>query len=306
VRIVGAEEIRRSIGLSAAIAAMHEAVIAQSRGECDTPMPMHLDLSSGGGGEVHVKSSYRKGAPRFALKVAGTYATRPYGSIALVSVETGETDVFFDDGGYLTDLRTAAVSAMTARELGRTDRVLGILGTGVQARLQARLHAELLDLAEIHVWGRDPSRAAACCREIGVLLPGARVVAADSPAGVAAAARLIVTVTASRSPLLGAGDLRPGTHVSAVGSDSPGKQELDPEILRHADLLLVDSLPQCERLGELQHAPSEHSRAVELGAFCRHPAAFDPAGLTVADFTGLGVEDLFIAEACCEKLDGQA
>jgi ornithine cyclodeaminase len=305
VRIVGAEEIRRSIGLSAAIAAMRDAVIAQSRGECDTPMPMHLDLSSGGGGEVHVKSSYRKGARRFALKVAGTYASRPYGSIALVSVATGETAVFFDDGGYLTDLRTAAVAAMTARELGRTDRALGILGTGIQARLQARLHAEVLDLAEIHVWGRHPERAATCRREMGVLLPGARVVAADSPAAVAAAVGLIVTATASRSPLLRAGDLRPGTHVSAVGSDSPGKQELDPEILRRASLLLVDSLAQCERLGELQHVASERNRAVELGAFCERRVAFDAAGPTVADFTGLGAEDLFIAEACCEKLETQ-
>ncbi len=120
-----------------AIAAMREAVIAQSRGECDTPMPMHLDLASGGGGEVHIKSGYRKGGLHFALKVAGTYVKRPYGSIVLVSVETGETVAYFDDGGYLTDLRTAAVSAMVAKELGRADTALGILGTGVQARLQA-------------------------------------------------------------------------------------------------------------------------------------------------------------------------
>ncbi len=94
---------------------MRDAVLAQSRGECDTPMPMHLDLASGGGGEVHIKSGYRKGGLHFALKVAGTYARRPYGSIVLVSVETGETVAYFDDGGYLTDLRTAAVSAMVAR-----------------------------------------------------------------------------------------------------------------------------------------------------------------------------------------------
>ena len=132
MRVVGAEEIRRAIDPAEAVAAMREAVVAQSRGDCDTPMPMHLDLASGGGGEVHIKSSYRKGGPRFALKIAGSYAKRPYGSIVLVSVESGETIAFFDDGGYLTDLRTAAVSELVARELGREDRVLGILGTGVQ------------------------------------------------------------------------------------------------------------------------------------------------------------------------------
>jgi ornithine cyclodeaminase len=304
VKVIGQDEIPRSVSLPAAIAAMREAVIAQSRGECDTPMPMHLDLATGGGGEVHIKSGYRKGGRHFALKVAGTYATRPYGSIVLVSVETGETVAYFDDGGYLTDLRTAAVSAMVTKELGRADTSLGILGTGVQARLQAQLHAEVLTLSEVFVWGRNPERAAACAREVAVLLPGARVVAASSPAEVAAGARLIVTTTASRAPLLHAADIRPGTHISAVGADSPGKQELDAEILRRASLVLVDSLAQCERLGELQHALSEKPRAIEIGAFCAAPAAYDRGGVTVADFTGLGAEDLFIAEACFGAIAG--
>jgi len=302
MKVVGPEEIRRSVDFVRAIEAMREAVLAQSRGDLDTPMPMHLDLSAGGGGEVHIKSSYRKGGSHFALKVAGTYAKRPYGSIVLVSVETGETVAFFDDGGHLTDLRTAAVAAMVARELDRRDTVLGILGTGVQARLQAELHAAVLPLAEVHVWGRSEDRAAACAREIGIRLPGVRVVASPSPAEVAAAARLVVTATASRAPLLRADEVRPGSHISAVGSDSPGKQELDPDILRRASLLLVDSIAQCEKLGELQHALSERRRAIEIGAFCASPLPHDGTGVTVADFTGLGAEDLFIAEACARGL----
>jgi ornithine cyclodeaminase len=191
---------------------------------------------------------------------------------------------------------------MVAKELGRRDSVLGILGTGVQARLQAELHAAVLPLTEVHVWGRNPERAAACVREVGVKLPGVRVVASPSPAEVAAAARLLVTATASRAPLLTAADLRPGTHISAVGSDSAGKQELDPEILRRASLILCDSLSQCAKLGELQHALSEKPRAIELGAFCAAPRDYDRAGITIADFTGLGAEDLYIAEACAARL----
>ncbi len=302
MRTVGIEEIRRAVSPAAAIDAMREAVIAYSRGECETPMPMHLYLAQDQGGEVHMKSSFRKGGRHFALKMAGTFATRAYGMVMLVSAETGETAAYFDDGGHLTDLRTAAVSAMTARELGRRDPVLGILGTGIQARLQAELHAGVLPLSEILVWGRNPERAAACVREISVRLPGVRVAALATPAEVAARARLIVTATASREPLLRAGDVSSGTHVSAVGADSPGKQELDPEILRRAALLLVDSLAQCEKLGELQHALSEKARAVEIGAFCASPRAYDREGMTVADFTGLGAEDLFIAEACLASL----
>jgi ornithine cyclodeaminase len=218
------------------------------------------------------------------------------GMMLLSSAETGEPVAFLADAGHLTDVRTAAVSAMVARQLGRRDRVLGILGTGIQARLQARMHAEILDLRQICIWGRDCQRADECRRDLQATFPQVEIMQADSPAGVATAARLIVTATASRLPLLRASGLQPGTHISAVGSDSPGKQELDPEILRRASLLLVDSRRQCEKLGELQHAPDQAGRAVEIGAYCDAPVAFDSAGITVADFTGLGVEDLYIAE----------
>ena len=298
MKVIGQDEIRRRMSAPRAIAAMRDAVLAQSLGECDTPMPMHLDLAAAGGGEVHIKSSYRKAGRHVALKVAGTYVRRPYGSIVLISVLTGETVAYLDDGGYLTDLRTAAVAAMAARELGRTDRVLGVLGSGIQARLQAQLHAEVLPLDRVFVWGRSPERAAACAGDIGRLLPSVRVAVARSPEEVAAQATLIATTTASRAPLLGARDVQPGSHISAVGADSPGKQELDPELLRRESLLLVDSRAQCERLGELQHARAERDRAIEIGAFCAAPVAYDRAGITVADFTGLGAEDLFIAEAC--------
>jgi ornithine cyclodeaminase len=86
-----------------------------------------------------------------------------------------------------------------------------------------------------------------------------------------------------------------------VGSDSPGKQELDPDILRRASQLLADSRRQCEKLGELQHAPDQWGRVVEIGEFCLAPTLDDPAGITVCDFTGLGVEDLYIAEYCYER-----
>jgi ornithine cyclodeaminase len=150
----------------------------------------------------------------------------------LASAETGELVAFLADAGHLTDVRTAAVSALVARELGRRDRVLGILGTGIQARLQAKMYAEILDLDRIYIWGRNPERAVECCRDLQAALPHAEIVLAHSPAAVARAARLVITATASRLPLLHAYDIQPGTHISAVGSDSAGKQELDPAILR--------------------------------------------------------------------------
>jgi ornithine cyclodeaminase len=307
VHILELPEIRRLLRYSDIVDLMRDALIAQSGGACETPMPMHLDIAAESA-EVHMKSSYRRDGRYFALKVASTFPGNVQrglatgnGMMLLASAETGEPVALLADAGHLTDVRTAAASAMVAREIGRTDRVLGIVGAGVQARLQAQMHAEVLPLEQIWIWGRNSARAEECRRDVASLVPGARVEVAPSPARIAEHARLIVTCTASRAPLVLAIDVQPGTHISAVGSDGPGKQELDPEILRYADLLLADSRRQCEKLGELQHAPTEWERAFEIGEFCLKPPALDPDAITVCDFTGLGVEDLYIAEYCYER-----
>ncbi len=304
MRILSLEKIRQELVYREVIDRMREALIAQSRGECDTPMPMHLDITEALA-EVHIKASHRHGGPHFAMKIASTFPgnlgrgrSTSNGMMLLSSAETGDPVAFLDDAGHLTDVRTAAVAAMAARELGRDDAVLGILGTGVQARLQAWMHAEVLPLKQIVIWGRKPERVADCRRD---LKPVADVLAVSSPAEVARRARLIVTATAARTPLLRCADIQSGTHISAVGADSPGKQELDPEILRRASLVLADSRRQCEKLGELQHAPDVRGSAIELGRFCEAPVPFDRGGVTVCDFTGLGVEDLYIAEYCLER-----
>ena len=307
MRVFPLADLQHHLVDSAIVGLMREALIAQSRGECDTPMPMHLDIASEQA-EVHMKASYRRGGRYFALKVASTFPhnigrglATGNGMMLLASAETGEPLALLADRGHLTDFRTAAAAAMVARELGRKDHALGILGTGVQTRLQARLHAAVLKLEEIRIWGRNQERAALCRAELQALLPGIDVRIAASPAQLAQACRLIVTCTASRAPLLFQSDVSPGTHISAVGSDGPGKQELDPAILCVADLVLADSRPQCQKLGEIQHAPAAWERAREIGDFCLHPRAPAPGAITVCDFTGLGVDDLYIAEYCYER-----
>jgi ornithine cyclodeaminase len=295
VRILELPQIRAVLNYRDVIDCMRGALLA----DAVTPMPMHLDIPAEEA-EVHIKSSYRHGGRYFALKVASTFPhnrarglSTGNGMMLLCSAHTGEPVAMLADEGHLTDIRTAAVAAMIVRELGRRDTTLGILGTGIQARLQARMHAVVLPLKQIVIWGRTPERAAECARDLAGIC---EISVVSSPAEVARQARLIVTATAARAPLLFAVDLQPGTHISAVGSDGPGKQELDPEILRRVGLLLADSVRQCERIGELQHAPDQVPRARE---FTGEPLV--PANLSVADFTGLGVEDLAIAEYVLER-----
>ena len=146
MRLATLAEIQRSLVYSEIIDCMRDALVAHSRGECETPMPMHLDIAPERA-EVHIKSSYRRGGRYFALKIAGTFpgnAARGLstgsGMMLLSSAETGEPVAFLADSGHLTDVRTAAVAAMVARELGRTDSTLGILGTG-RAGAPAGQHA---------------------------------------------------------------------------------------------------------------------------------------------------------------------
>jgi len=308
MKIATRNEIRKVLSLRDVIPLMREALIAQSRGECETPMPMHIDVREREG-EIHIKSSYRNGGKFFAVKVVSGFPGNVQrklptadGMILLASAETGAPVALLCDGGDLTDARTAAVSAMVARELGRTDTSIGILGSGVQARWQVRAHAEVLPLREVWLWGRAPERVQLCGNDLKHLVREIDVRIATSPADVACHVRLIVTTTAARAPLLSHEDIQCGTLISAVGSDSPGKQELHPQILANASLVLADSLQQCERLGELQHAPAVRSRAVEIGKFCEFHSKVDASGIIVADFTGLGVEDLFVAEDCYRKL----
>lgn len=291
--VLSLAEIQRALDYREIVALMREAIAAYRARECEMPMPMHLDIVPENG-EVHIKSSYRRGGKYFALKVASTFPrniargiSTGSGMMLVCSAETGRPLALLADEGHLTDVRTAAVAAMAAQDLGRTDTTLGILGTGVQARLQARMHAEVLPLERVVLWGRTPERAESCRAEIAAALPRVRVSVAATPANVAREARLIVTATSARAPLLFAADLEAGTHISAVGSDSPGKQELDPEILLHARSLWLDSPDQCARLGEFQHIQGRE-RACDRD-------------YSVADFTGLGVEDLFIAEYVYEN-----
>jgi len=148
VRTLELPEIRALLNYREAIEVMRDALLA----DAVTPMPMHLEIASQNA-EVHMKSSYRRGGKYFALKIASTFPknrarglSTGNGMMLLCSAETGEPVAMLADRGHLTDVRTAAVSAMIARELCRRDTTLGILGTGIQARLQARMHAEVLPL----------------------------------------------------------------------------------------------------------------------------------------------------------------
>jgi ornithine cyclodeaminase len=296
VRVLRAADVQAALPMASCIDAVEAAFVAYSAGRAELPGVIHLDVPEAKG-EIHVKAGHLRGAPAYAVKVAsGFYAKVPPaidGMVLVFDARTGAPAAVFLDGGLLTDVRTGAAGGVAARWLApERVQVVGVLGTGIQARRQVEALRCVREVGSVRVWGRDAARVAQVAADVGGEPVGSVRAAVES-------ADVILTCTASREPLLEAGWVRPGAHITAVGSDGPGKQELDPDLLRRADIVAVDARDQCLQLGELQHAPDQAARAVELGVVCAGEAEGRTTSdqLTICDLTGVGVQDVAAANA---------
>ncbi len=145
------------------------------------------------------------------------------GLMILFSARTGLVEAMLMDNGYLTDVRTAAAGAVAARYLAPEVHTAGVIGTGVQARLQIEAAHLVRPFKRIQVWGRDPAKAAQCAVDIGSKLNIEAEVQTD-PAALVAASQLVVTTTPAHEPVLRADWLHPGLHITAMGSDQAKKK----------------------------------------------------------------------------------
>jgi ornithine cyclodeaminase len=224
------------------------------------------------------------------------------GLLLVFRKDTGQLAAVLNDRGRLTDLRTAAAGAVAAKYLAPEQiEAVGVLGTGIQAELQVQLLQAVRPCRSIVFWGRNRERGEAYAqrmRDKGFLVEVAR-----SPAEVASRCHLIVTATASSKPLLQWSDIQPGTHITCIGADSADKQELDPSIIRQADLVVTDSRAQGRLRGELWHAYQADDAAmsgnVEIGEIVSGAVKGRTAAeqVTVSTFSGLAVQDIAIASA---------
>jgi ectoine utilization protein EutC len=257
-------------------------------------------------GEVDVKTAYISGFESFAIKVSPGFFNNPKlglpslnGLMILFSAKTGLVDALLLDNGYLTDLRTAAAGAVAAQHLAPRDvTTAGVLGTGVQARLQILAAHQVRPFARVLVWGRDTLKADACAKDIAAAL-NIEARAVDDPAALVRDSQLVVTATPARKPILEAAWLHPRLHVTAMGSDQAGKNEIDPAAVAAADLFVCDRVSQSEKLGELRSARAAGftPEPPELGEIIvgRKLGRREEADITICDLTGTGAQDTAIA-----------
>jgi ornithine cyclodeaminase len=313
MRVVPLEAFRDRVPFGVAVRAVEQGFRALALGAAALPDPLVLELPREQA-EVHVKGAHLAGGRHIVLKVAtGFYRNRERGlpsgdgMFLLLDAATGAPDLLLEEHGYLTDLRTAAAVALTLRYLAPPEaRDALLVGAGALARLTARAVLAEMPLRRLTVWNRTRERAQALARELAPLVATAVAPALESAVR---EHRVIVTVTASTTPLVRAAWVRPGTHVTSAGTGSPEKVELEPALLARADKLVADRVAQTERYGNLRHAiaaglVTRERVYAELGELAagRRPGRERPDEITVADLTGVGVQDAAIAQAVVEAL----
>ncbi len=311
--IVSEETARRVVGLDDALAAVEACYIALHRGQARL-FPVVMGEGTDPGTRFGVKTGLdiHRRAP--GLKV-GSYwpANRAAGLPS-----HGSTTLLLDDATgfpralvastHLTALRTAAADASAVRRLSRPDAArLAILGAGHQAMSDLRAVAAVRPLSQVRVWSRSEAASEAFAAAASAQGFPARA------SGLEAAVReaeLIVTATPSQAPLFPADWVAPGVHLSAMGADARGKQELDPALLERARLF-ADVVEQALTIGEFEAAATQGRIRAEdvtpLGAVIAGdaPGRTDPGEITVFDSSGMALQDIAIGLAALERAQAQ-
>ncbi len=228
--------------------------------------------------------------------------TNHQSTVFLFNPDTGQLDALVG-GNYLTALRTAAASSVSIAHLARKDsKVLGMVGAGHQSAFQLRAAVEQREFEKVVAWNFHPD-----------MLPALGKVAAEcglpfeavEREQLGAQADVIITITSAHAPLLMKGWVKPGTHIAAMGTDTKGKQEVDPELIGAATLF-TDEIAQSISIGETQHAIAsglvKESDITPIGEVINgeHKGRTSEDEITLFDGTGVGLQDLAVASTAAK------
>ncbi|MHA2233228.1 MAG: ornithine cyclodeaminase family protein [Candidatus Hodarchaeales archaeon] len=307
-KIVNLEQIKEVLKAIDPIQEIEDGFVAYSKGKVIVP-PVGEMIFEKPPGECHIKFGFKKNNDFYVVKIASGFPENhrlnlPSGNglMLLFSQKTGELESILLDDGHLTDVRTAAAGAIAAKYLAHEKiHRIGILGPGVQGRMQLQYLSSVRDCRDVIIWGRNQLGLNAYKKDMEPL--GYNIHTTTNVEDVTSTSNLIVTCTPSHTPLLWGEQVQKGTHITAMGSDTPEKQELDSAILKRADRVIVDSISQALKRGESFHALKSGMLAkddlIELGSMISNEKLQRSSEdeITVADLTGVAVQDLQIAKA---------
>ena len=303
-------EVARWLSLDDCIAAVEAAFRQRAEGKMGSgTLATHCP-----GGGFHIKTAMDATRSYFAAKLNGNFPANPercglptvQGVIVLCNAENG-SPLAVVDSIEITILRTGAASAVAARHMARAESgVATVCGCGVQGRVQLRAIARVLPIKQAYAFDRDTTAAESFAREMTAEL-GIEVTTSADLNSALAASDVCITCTPSKQFFLQHEAVRPGTFIAAVGADNPAKQELQPELLAAARVVVDDAL-QCAAMGELHHAiekgllagPDDYVELADVVAG-RTPGRTSDTEITIFDSTGVALEDVAAAVIVYER-----
>jgi ornithine cyclodeaminase len=296
MRTIDRDTVASLITMADAISAMRHGFEALARK--DVVAPGEFAMSHPDSGDIHVKGAHLIGSRWLAVKVASAGFAVPgnHGCILVIGADNGQVEVLIDDDGWLTEVRTAAAAALTCDLLARPDaHIVAVVGAGAQAGFQIDALRSIRPLDDVRVAARDNAKL----RDFTArheARPCSSLDAALSDAGI------VLCATTSRVPVLERVEqLAGGAHVTATGADMAGKRELGADLVRAADLVVVDDVDLARRAGILQDAPERRVATVGELLSGAAPARTSSEQITLAGLSGLGVQDAAIVELVMQR-----
>lgn len=313
-KIFTLDQIKNALKAIDLIPLIEEGFVEYSKGNVIVP-PVGELLFHDPPGDVHIKYGAIKNDDYYVIKIASGFSKNQelfgisalQGLMLIYNQKSGEPLGILLDEGHLTTVRTAIAGSIMAKYMApKKVSKIGIVGTGSQAREQLLYLKPVVNCRDVVIWGRSEDNLQKIKDEMEK--EGFNITTTTIMDELTTTCNLIVTTTSANTELIKAEQIQKGTHITAMGSDTIEKQELDPNILKIADKVIVDSISQSKERGEVYHALKRNiiseDKLIEIGTMIENNSfqRNSENEITIADLTGVAVQDIQITKAVYLKL----
>lgn len=305
--LLSKSDVKSLLTMKDALESVRQSYMAYNQNKVTQPPIMSIDIPDHNG-EVDIKASYSRKDEVICIKAAVGFWDNPkryqlptgLAFITLYDARNG-LPLCIMDGTYITRYRTAAAGGVSAQVLARPDsRIVGVIGSGEQARMQVMALKEVLPIELVKVWSRSEKQRGHYKQEMEALL-GITALACDTPEEAVNNVDVVVTTTPRKEPIVRNEWIQPGTHIIAIGADMEGKQEIEARIFARAKVV-VDHLVECMKRGETQNPIrsnliQQSDIHAEIGEILlsRKAGRVNHDEITLFDSTGMSIQDSIMA-----------
>ncbi|MDP1853701.1 MAG: alanine dehydrogenase [Candidatus Omnitrophota bacterium] len=306
ILILERSTIEEIVDVRRSITAVEEVFFEYGRNRIQMPPKIYLYLGKYRG-DFRAMPAYVEKLDKCVLKWVNVHPdNKKFGlpavmAIIILSDPKNGMPLCIMDGTYATAIRTGAAGAVAAKYLARANsKIIGLIGCGVQARAQLAAISKIFSFSMIKIWDTSSGYTKKFIDEINV--PGAEIFKSKAIKECVSGCDIVVTTTPSRKPLIRLEWLKKGAHINAIGADAPGKEELEPRILKNAKIV-VDSWEQARHSGEI-NVPLKKGMITKKDIYAdigeiacgRKSGRASENEITVFDSTGLAIQDVAIAD----------